>query len=541
MSRWSQIRLLLVVSWTTSLIALPPRPLLGVVPSEANRRDSEDLADWLDHRFAEQCRAQGVETPAVVDDATFLRRAYLDLLGTIPTVSELRDFWMDSSDAKRRKLVDQLLTMPPSADHLARVWRRVLVPGNGLAATMAATMDPWLSQQFADNVPYDEMTRQLVTAGGASPPAEADSEGESNADPMTSPVAFLRATGGQPATMASSVSRVFLGVRLECAQCHDHPFADWTQEDFWGLAAFFAGSRLGPQQRPGQDNQDNEPVVDQRVTTITPPEGEKSYDAKFPWNNESKVQIPAEKLPRVFFSEWLTSADNPHFAATAVNRIWQHLCGRGLTDSVDDLDQAYEEEREMLDQLAELFVESGFDTRWLIQGICKSKYYQRPSEVTKSAGRALTQRPLKVLGPEQLFNALEVSLALPISSIDQGPRYNGQRDQLVARMSEALGDDPQDFRSGIPQALMLMNGRITADATDLDKSRTLRGVVDAPFLKSYAKIETLFMATLSRRPDSDELHKFMEYVDSQPTDKKSGAYSEIMWALINSPEFVLSR
>ena len=131
---------------------------------------------------------------------------------------------------------------------------------------------------------------------------------------------------------------------------------------------------------------------------------------------------------------------------------------------------------------------------------------------------------------------------MPSSRIDQGPRYNGLRDALVSRMEETLGERPDDFRSGIPQALSLMNGAITTDATDLKKSRTLRAVIDAPFLDDHEKIDTLFLATLSRRPHDAEKEKFSRYLQHRKSDYTKGeALSDIMWALINSPEFVLIK
>jgi hypothetical protein len=235
----------------------------------------------------------------------------------------------------------------------------------------------------------------------------------------------------------------------------------------------------------------------------------------------------------------MTSPENPHFAATAVNRIWQQLCGKGLTSSVDDLDQATEEERQVvLDDLASRFADQGFNVKGLIRAICVSDYYQRSSEKQESSSTVIP-RPLTVMTPEQLFDSYELAMALPISSIDQGPRFNGEREALVSRMEEALGERPDDFRSGIPQALTLMNGRTTAHATDLKKSRTLRAVIDAPFLDTDEKVETLFLATLSRAPHEFERTKLLEFI--QQSRSQPEAFSEIMWALINSPEFVLVR
>ena len=536
MLRWPWIFAWLMAAWLSPFVAATA---VGNEPGGVSRGDAIALANWLDRRLEVQCAAAGIQVPSVVDDGTYLRRAYLDLLGTIPSVSEFRDFLADPSATKRHKLIDRLVGAPQSPAHLARVWRRILVPENEAVAATVAPLETWLQAQFSRNLPYDALTRQLATAGGASPARDAAADpAEDVQSAAPAPVSYLLATGGQPATMASSVSRIFLGIRLSCAQCHDHPFADWSQEDFWGLAAFFAGSHLRQQPATVGADQERAPLVDSRTTQITPVAGGPSYPLRFLWGEGIAATVPDDKLPRQVFSEWLTSVDNPHFAATAVNRVWQYLCGRGLTDSVDHLDQASPEERELLDDLAALFALNGFDTRWLIQGICTSKYYQRPSTTSEKAGFSLSHRPLKVLDPEQLYHALETALAFPISRVDQGPRYNGERDQLVARMSEALGDKPEDFRNGIPQALMLMNGRLTAEATDLNRSRTLRGIVDALFLQPTSKIETLFMATLSRRPEPDELNEFLGYVESE---SRKRAYSQILWALINSPEFVLSR
>jgi hypothetical protein len=239
----------------------------------------------------------------------------------------------------------------------------------------------------------------------------------------------------------------------------------------------------------------------------------------------------------------MISPENPNFAATAVNRAWQYLCGQGLVGSVEDLDRVTPEERKILDELAKLFIEADYDLHWLMTGICKSKVYQQ-SVVPSSAevGEEFVHRPLKALLPEQVFDSLEQALSLPVAKIDNGPRFNGERDQFVARMNESAAETPADFKGGIPQALMLMNGKLTADATSLENSRTLRAVVEAPFLSRDAKIETLFLAAFTRKPRPEEMEFFRQYLESKETDDaRKQAYAEIYWGLLNSPEFVLSR
>ena len=515
--------------------------------SQAQSILTPEMTQWIDSKFEQHFESEKLRSTGVVDDATFLRRISLDLSGRIPTVAALRDFSNDPNPKKRLEVIDQLLKSDRYGEHAARIWRRILIPPSANSnPALASALDEWLKQQLQQNTRFDVVARDLITAGGASGQTEADGKAEGDADSAyapaaASPTGYLVSTGGQPAEMASSVSRVFLGVKLECAMCHDHPFTAWTQEDFWGVAAFFSGARLNRNQFSQFPTQTTEgPVVDSKTTRVTDTDG-KTYSASLPWNEE-KIKIPADELPRQYFAKWLTSKENPHFSATIVNRVWQDLCGDGLTYSVDDLDQATEAERKvLLDSLAEKFEESDFDLRELVRAVCASQHYQRPSDRIYES-EFVPPRPLKVLTPEQLFDSLEVALALPVSKIDRGPRFNGLRDTLVARMEEAVGSRPGDFRSGIPQALTLMNGSITAEATDLGKSKTLRAIAEAPFLDVDQKVSTLFLATIGREPSSAERQRFVEQVASQQTEKEKGdVLSEIMWALINSPEFVLVR
>lgn len=540
---------------SVGMLVLVFASLAGVVANDVVLASDEvvQLAVWIDNRV--EARLSPNREIPVVDDTTFLRRVYLDLVGRIPTVAELRDFTADKDDAKRIKVIDELLDDPRFEAHMARIWRRVLMPpSSAMNPVLAASLDDWLSQQIGKNVAFDQIAWRLVVAGGAD--TEQAEELKQEADSLaenprlmsqalsSSPTAFLQHAGGQPANMASAVTRVFLGVRLECAQCHDHPFTDWTQQDFWGVAAFFAGAQLNVRRaQPAGPNAavSYTPPMDSRPSSVSDEDGN-SYTFSLPWDGLQTISVPDDELPRRYFARWLTSTDNAHFAATAVNRVWQQLCGAGLTDSVDDLDQATEAERDLiLDDLAAQFTETDFDFKQLVRGICASKYYQRSSEKTQSEDGP-EPRHLKVMTPEQLFDSFEVAVALPISSIDNGPRFNGEREMIVSRMEEAMGDRPDEFRSGIPQALALMNGQTTADATDMSRSKTLRSVVNAPFLNLSEKVETLFLATLSRTPHESERTRIMEYIDTLPSEQeKADAFGAVMWALINSPEFVLVR
>jgi hypothetical protein len=501
---------------------------------------THELAAWIDARFETEYERAGLTAAPLVDDATFLRRLFLDLQGQIPAVAQTRDFLSDEGSFKRQDYVDRLLAdegrqnrfAAHTADNLARVWRRMMVPASSPGAAMAMRLDPWLAKQFSENTPYDQVAKKLLLAAPPTmnQPATAAQPAQ-NTDPESLAAIFQQAVGSSPENLTGAFMRVFLGVRLNCAQCHDHPFSDWKQKDFWGVAAFFGGDAAG-----AGDNARPAP-------TITPQgEGQLTYTAKLLWNEQPLTEIPAAKSPRQMIAEWMVSPSNPNFAATAVNRVWQYLCGRGLAGSVDELDRVPTEERRVLDDLAKLFVASGYDVRWLIAGICKSKVYQQLAAAEPDSGGSVVRRPLKTLLPDQVYDSLEVALGLPIGKADHGPRFSGERQQFVARMNESAPETPVDYKGGIPQALMLMNGKLTADATSLDSSRTLRAVVEAPFLGPEEKIETLYLAVLSRRPRPAEAKFLLEHVERQADNEAAKiALAEIMWGLLNSPEFVLSR
>jgi len=533
--------------WLVMAVVLVGIGTLGAGADEAasarSKLTTQELADWIDQRFTEEYQIAGLKVGEPVDDATYLRRAHLDLQGRVPTVAQIRDFMAESGSFKRQDMVDRLLieTKQPdrfaqhSADHLARVWRRMMVPASSPGAAMAGQLDPWLAKQFANNTPYDQIARKLLLVQLPQPPmpgATPVAPMPAAADPDAAAAVFQQAVGQTPENLAGAYVRVFLGIRINCAQCHDHPMTDWKRSDFWGIAALFSGTPA--------------PVEQPTPAPTIKPEADKDvqFTAKLLWQDAPLKEIPAKKSSREVLADWLVSPDNKNFAATAVNRVWQYLCGRGLSGPVDELDLIDDpSERKVLDELAKLFKESGHDTRWLIAGITKSKVYQqRVVPVTAREFEGFVHRPLKTLLPEQVFDSLEQALSLPIAKADNGPRFNGERNQFVARMNESATDLPSDFKGGIPQALMLMNGRLTADATNLETSRTLRAVVEAPFLPPADKIEVLYLAALTRKPTTEEADFLLRHVNQQKTDaERKAAYAEIFWGLLNNPEFVLSR
>ena len=255
-----------------------------------------DHTDWIDSTFAKIQQADGLTAPQIISDSTFLRRSHLDLLGTIPSVAVTRDFLADKDANKRERLIETLLADRKHAQNLARVWRRALIPPGSPGEQLAVGVEPWLRNQFSANTPYDDMVRSLLSV-----------KSSQNSTTEISALSFYRAAGGNAEGVADAVTRTFLGVRLSCAKCHDHPFADWKQEEFWGVAAFFSGVRNGS-------------VTDVKLTKILATDSDVEYPARFLWA-EAPAEIKKNQFPREAFANWLTSGSNPNFAATTVNRV----------------------------------------------------------------------------------------------------------------------------------------------------------------------------------------------------------------------------
>lgn len=487
---------------------------------EAGIAISRDWGLWLDsegNRYWEPSLAR-------CDDLLLARRLYLDLLGRVPSVAELRDYLALDASIRRTELIDQLVFhQGPRAqdykrtfsEHWARQWRRVMLPPTSQVGMFPAELEGWLFQKFSRDESFDMMMSSLVEMKEA-----------------TRDNVYFRLSQSNPATYAANVSRVMLGVRLECAQCHDHPFTDWKQADFWGLAAFYSDLSAVPQGA-------NAPS---RLGTIES-NGVK-YVAKYLWEQSTSAAASRSQL-----AAWLTAPTNRQFSSVAVNRFWQLLVGRGVFASVDDLDIATPKQRELLDALAVKFSEAKFPIRSLIAAICKSDWYQavasevEASEETDVRGMIAFHRPVKSLSPEQVFDSLEQALMLPISKLDaSSARWTGERLQVVSRLGESAGKSPEDYASGIPQALVMMNGKLTADAINVENSRLLRATLDSPFMSALDRIDTLCMATLSRHPTEEESDAFVAYIQKYASgDERRRAHGEILWALVNSPEFVLCR
>jgi hypothetical protein len=486
------------------------------------------VARLIDEQIDRKLAEAKVPAGPLASDEEFLRRAYLDLAGVIPTAEKAREF-LDSTDPRKRaKLIDELLAGDTYGKHQADLWVPKLFPRD--SANRFVLREPlvnWLAEQFNANTRWDQLVYDLVTATGsvAENPAVTYFLANRSVDKLT-----------------DTATRHFLGVQLQCAQCHNHPFNGWKQTEYWGVAAFF--SKVQPQ-NPKNANKggDNTQIGVRELPTKSRlrdffPESAKDVPPKFLGGPEPKLTTGGPYRPAL--AEWMTGAKNPYFARAMVNRTWAQLFGRGFVNPIDDMhEDAIASHPELLDALTREFVKSGFDVKHLVRSICTSKAYQRTSKASGSeADPALFARmAVKVMTPEQLFDSLGrvtgFDRQMDRAQAPKRPNGGGPRDQFVQFfLAGAEQASATEYEAGIPQALKLMNSRIVGNPA------AVRSIAP-PGTKPAEAFEAIYLAALSRRPTADEVARLKEYVAKAGTPAE--AYGDVLWAVLNSSEFTTVR
>jgi hypothetical protein len=533
--RWRATLLLLALAGP--LLAAGPRAGDGTRPSD----DARAVAAKIDEAIFSALDRAKLKPAALADDAAFLRRAALDIAGKPPVVSEARKFLGDPSPEKRAQAIEKLLESPGYVNNFTQIWLDLLIPEakqdfNARYFTMG--MHRWLRKHFAANTPYDKMVRELISMpiGSGNNGNQFDFQAAYEGTGPVSPLNFYFAKKAKPEDLAASVGRLFLGVRLECAQCHDHPFGKWKREEFWSQAAFFAGIRSPNNNADFFFGPVNE-VSDRRELAI--PNTDRVAQARFLDGKTPRWKFKV--TARTTLADWMTAKDNPFFARAIVNRMWAHFFGVGLVEPIDDLvDDNVPSHPEVLELLAKEFVEHDFDLKFLIRAITLSRAYQLSSagEGPAPEPRLFARMAVKGLTAEQLFETLCVVTGHkdPVPMQQRLFQFGSEREQFLGRFTDQ--EKRTEYHTSIPQALTMMNNKLITDATDPNKSLTLAAVVASPFMKNEGKIEALFLAALSRKPKPAEASKFLEYVEKGgATGNQKKALADVFWALLNSTEF----
>jgi hypothetical protein len=464
------------------------------------------------------------------DDATFLRRVYLDVIGTLPTAEEARRYLNDKDSKKRARLVDELLDRPEYADYWALKWSDLLrVDRQALGHKRAYAYYRWIRESLAHNKPFDQFTRELLLAEG---PIE-----------EVGPANFYKVVR-KPGDTASTLSQILLGVRIACAECHHHPFDRWSQTDYYGMQAFFAPLNLKATPRGEILESSGDPVTKHPRTGETVP----AHVLGGPVPEKS----PAGER-RAVLAGWFTAPENPWFARNLANRLWAHFIGRGLIEPVDDLrDTNPPSNPELLDALAKHLVDAKFDVKQLIRAITASAAYQRSTKPNatnagdeSNASRALFRR----LDAEVLLDMVSQTTGIDekFRGTLPGTRAVQLWDSKVPHYFLKLFGRPQRITAcecervvepGVSQVLHLLNSPEIQAKLNHDRGRVAKLVVTIN--DNAALVDELYLTFYSRLPAAEERAAGLKHLARDSNQRRTAA-EDIAWSLLNSLEFVFNH
>lgn len=521
----------LVVGGGTALMAslLPPRHVKARTSYDSTAYQKNDFLETInrvDNSFRQLWTTENVRPALIAEDLTIARRLSLGLTGTIPSLEEIRQFESLPPGERLPWWIDHLLQDKRFSDYF----------GERLARAFVGTEDgpfvffrrrkfvSWLSEEVSKNTPYDQIVRKVIATEGIWTDKPATNFISVTAQPE-------KGNAPDPVRLAGRVTRAFLGLRIDCAQCHNHPFADWKQKDFEGFSAYFGQTHIslrGITDGPGEYEVEDSKTQQKRIV-----------EPRVPFSQDL---VPAEGSLRERLAVWITHPKNPYFAKMAVNRVWAIMFGQPLKTPIDNL-QSDSYEHPAMQVLADDFAANGHDLRRLVRLIARTQVYQLDSRSDHEPGAAAERTwgifPLSRLRPEQMAGGILQSSS--ISTLDA-------QTHIIFRMFRAIdennfvkrygdnGEDEFDGRGGtIPQRLVMMNGQMVGE-------RLKEGPMTAVSrIKVLAKddpkaVEIAYLAVLTRRPTPEEAAHFEERLKDKNQDRGQHI-QDLYWTLINSTEF----
>lgn len=503
------------------------------LPTGPVTRDAAELAGMIDSGLDAKLAAEKIPASSMCTDSEFVRRVYLDLTGVIPPGDRAKAFIDSKETDKRAKLVDELLASPNYGRHMADLWFSLLVQrtSDNRRVDFAPFRD-WLAKEFNDNRPWNRTVEEMLSATG-----EYEKE----------PAVGFYLSNNTVDKMTDQVTKLFLGVSMQCAQCHDHKFEDWKQKEYWSFSQFFmkvsvGGLRAQQGASPGVNETDR---VNRRQSPL--PEAAMAVPASFLRDGRAVKLNPSDPY-RPTLAKWVTGETNPYFAKAMVNRVWAQLFGTGFVNPVTDMGpNEIPSHPELLADLARQFAGGGYDLKNLVRAVCLTKAYQRSSKPVAGNEKDETlfsRMAVKVMSPEMLYDCTMAVTGGPTAGPAGRPMAQkpaaakplpqpNRREQFVNFfLAGADAANNTEYEAGIPQALKLMNSR---QMTNPAAVRTLIGLRP---VKAEA-IEKLYLTTLARRPTAEEAAKMAEYVAKSPIEMDG--YADILWALLNCSEFTMVR
>ncbi len=500
-----------------------PKGLKFDYPQEAD-------ANYIDGLVASKLKKLRMSPSVLCDDETFLRRVYLDIIGTTPTVTEASAFLDSKAPDKRAKVIDELLGRKEFTELWVNKWAEILQIRSSVQVSYKAMFlyYNWLMEKISKNTPMDKMVQELLGANGGT-----------FKNPATN---FYQQTTDQ-LVLTESVAQVFMGMRIQCAQCHNHPFDRWTQDDYYGFSAFF--SQIG---RKGTDDYRETVVFNSQGGDTRHPVGGRVMPPKF-LGDEAPNTVGKDR--RVILAEWLASPRNPFFAKSFVNRVWAHFYGLGIVEPVDDFRVSNPASNpELLDELAKRFTESNYDLRKIVREICNSRTYQRSTQRNDSNltdEKNFAHANLRRIQAESLLDTISVVTdtkdkfnGLPTGSRAVQIADGGYSTYFLTTFGRATRETPCScevkMEPTLSQALHLLNG-------DTVNQKIKTGGVIEKLMKDKPKLEDrisdLYIRCFARRPTPEEVAKVTKALAIEPDPKK--AMEDLFWALLNSREFLFNH
>ena len=501
----------------------------------AGKQDVAALAKQIDSRIQEKLAEKKITSSELCSDEEFLRRVSLDIAGVVPTIERTKAFLENKETDKRAKLIDELLATETYGRKQADIWLAKLYPkDSSVRFVQPAPFHDWLQGEFNKNTSWDKTVSTIITGTGS-------------VDEHPEVTYFL--ANRTIDKLTDTTTQHFLGVRLSCAQCHNHPFTTTKQTEYWAMATFFSkvvADKAGNANKGAENAQLSVKEGDKPNNKKDFfPDSAKKVSAKF--YNGAEPVLDAKEPYRPELAKWMTSKNNPLFAKAMANRTWSQFFGQGIVDPVDDLIVKNKPTHpELLDELAKHFAETGFDIKYLIRGICNSRTYQRsskPTEGNREDVEFFSHQTVRQLSAEQLFDSMSLVLNV-VKPEGKGDRKSDgkpvqkgvqqtERDRFATfYMAGAEEPNPTEYEAGIPQALRIMNSK------NGPILQIARGHV-ASKSPADAVIEKMYLTALSRKPTSAELKRLQDYAKQSTT--QLDAYSDILWALLNSSEFTMIR
>jgi len=489
--------------------------------------------NYIDELTVARWKKLGLKPSPEADDAIFLRRVTIDLCGRIPTAEEARAFLESKEADKRAKLIDKLLDSPDYPAYFAMRWGSILRNSNLAGSAQAAyAFHGWIKDKIAQNRPYDEFVRGIVAAAGEWRDAPAINW-------------YWQSRDDQLHQVTADTAQVFLGIRLQCARCHHHPYERWGQDDYYGLAGFF--TRLGRKSF-------GEPppyYSSEKVTTGEKnPRTGKTPEPKYPDGPVAK--FTSEEDPRHGLVDWMAKPDNPFFSKALVNRLWGHFLGRGLFHEVDDMrDSNPASNPDLLDALAADFVKHKFDVKYIIRTIVNSKVYQLSSEPTE-ANKKDRQNFARFYGrrmiAEVFFDAVNQTTGAKagFSGVQSGARavdlphegFGSYFLDTFDRPKRVTGCECERSSSAtLAQVLLLGNSEEVEQKIRSSEGRLLKLIKAKKPTNEI--VEELYLTAYARKPTKAELEKTLAYVAKQAGQQE--ALEDVLWVILNSKEFMFNH